>query len=134
MEKSSSLRPLRLGEQTKNFVFLGEAGSGKSEIAINFALSLHQQGGKEVHLFDLDMTKPLFRSRDQGEALAAMGIRFHCEQQFMDAPTVTGGVTRLLREERCYTGPGRGRATTSGPAPSAATLPCSTTAVPPSTT
>ena len=56
MEKSSSLRPLRLGEQTKNFVFLGEAGSGKSEIAINFALSLHQQGGKEVHLFDLDMT------------------------------------------------------------------------------
>lgn len=103
MEKSSSLRPLRLGEQTKNFVFLGEAGSGKSEIAINFALSLHQQGGKEVHLFDLDMTKPLFRSRDQEEALAAMGIRFHCEQQFMDAPTVTGGVTRLLREERCYT-------------------------------
>ena len=40
------------GEQT-NFLFLGEAGSGKSEIAINFARFLTQLGEKPVHFFDL---------------------------------------------------------------------------------
>ncbi|MEG1753002.1 MAG: hypothetical protein RR234_03735, partial [Christensenella sp.] len=48
----------------KNFVFIGEAGSGKSEIAVNFAQALCQQRDREVHFFDLDMTKPLFRTRD----------------------------------------------------------------------
>ena len=49
----------------KNFVLLGESGSGKSEIAVNLACVLSKQSpdGKEVHFFDLDQTKPLFRSR-----------------------------------------------------------------------
>lgn len=86
-----------------NFVFIGGAGSGKSEIAINFALSLLACGGKPVHFYDLDMTKPLFRSRDQSRSLSQAGIRFHFEEQFYDAPTVAGGVNRLLRDESCYT-------------------------------
>lgn len=87
----------------RNFVFIGGAGSGKSEIAINFALSLLAQGGRPVHFFDLDMTKPLFRSRDQSRPLSEAGISFHFEEQFYDAPTVAGGVRRLLQEEGCYT-------------------------------
>lgn len=86
-----------------NFVFIGGSGSGKSEIAINFALSLLAQGGRPVHFFDLDMTKPLFRSRDQSRPLSEAGISFHFEEQFYDAPTLAGGVRRLLREENCYT-------------------------------
>lgn len=87
----------------RNFVFIGGAGSGKSELAINFALSLLAQGGKPVHFFDLDMTKPLFRSRDQSRPLSEAGLRFHFEEQFYDAPTMAGGVSRLLRDEACYT-------------------------------
>lgn len=89
--------------QASNLVFLGEAGCGKSEIAVNLALALAEEGGKPVHFFDLDMTKPLFRSRDAAAVLEAAGVRVHYEVQFMDAPTRAGGVARLLRDGSCRT-------------------------------
>ena len=55
----------------KNFVFIGEAGSGKSEIAINFAVNLARIADRPVHFFDMDQTKPLFRSRDVKEKIEA---------------------------------------------------------------
>ena len=85
-----------------NFVFLGEAGSGKSEIALNLAITLARRGEKPVHFFDLDMTKPLFRSRDAAEPLTRAGVTVHFEEQFMDAPTTAGGVSRLLRDEGSF--------------------------------
>lgn len=85
-----------------NFVFVGEAGRGKSEIAVNFAKWLVDLDEKTVHFFDMDMTKPLFRSRDVREQMEKMGIIFHHEEQFMDAPTVVGGVNKLLKDENCY--------------------------------
>lgn len=91
-----------LAEGSHNFIFLGEAGSGKSEIAINFAMYLKKRETKPVHFFDMDMTKPLFRSRDIREQLEQAGIEFHYEQQFMDAPTLVGGVKELLRRQDCY--------------------------------
>lgn len=86
-----------------NFVFLGEAGCGKSEIAVNFALALQERRALPVHLCDLDMTKPLFRSRDQARFLEERGLNVHFEEQFMDAPTAVGGVRRLLSDRECYT-------------------------------
>lgn len=84
-----------------NFVLLGEAGCGKSEIAINLALALLEQE-KPVDLFDLDMTKPLFRTREQAEKLTQRGLRVHFEEQFADAPTAAGGVMRQLKDtESC---------------------------------
>lgn len=83
----------------KNFVFVGEAGSGKSEIAINFATGLARLSDKKVHFFDMDQTKPLFRSRDVKEQLVAAGIEFHYQEQFFDAPTTPGGVRELLADE-----------------------------------
>ena len=87
---------------SSNFIFLGEAGSGKSEISINFAKMLAELGEKPVHYFDLDMTKPLFRSRDVVEEMESFGVIFHYEKQFMDAPTQVGGVNRLLKDNSCY--------------------------------
>ena len=86
-----------------NFVFLGEAGCGKSELAINLALALAKKGEKPVHFFDLDMTKPLFRSRDVAELLTAGGVTVHFQEQFYDAPTQVGGTGVLLRDRGCYT-------------------------------
>lgn len=86
-----------------SFVFLAEAGAGKSEVSVNLALSLASWGDKPVHFFDLDMTKPLFRSRDLASFLTNQGVIVHFEEQFYDAPTVSGGVSRLLRDENCYT-------------------------------
>ena len=82
-----------------SFVFLGEAGSGKSEIAISFARALAQADPRPVHFFDLDMTKPLFRSRDAGKELERTGVTVHYQEQFMDAPTLVGGVMPTLRDE-----------------------------------
>ncbi len=80
----------RFYEMTKNnktnFIFIGGAGSGKSEIALNFAAMLARKKTKPVHFFDLDMTKPSFRSRDAREELEKEGVIFHFEEQFMDAP------------------------------------------------
>lgn len=49
------------------------------------------------------MTKPSFRSRDQAGTLTQLGLNFHFEEQFMDAPTVAGDVYRLMRDEDCCT-------------------------------
>jgi len=86
-----------------NYIFLGEAGCGKSEIAVNLALGLAAKGNRPVHFFDLDMTKPLFRSRDVSQMLTDAGVIVHFEEQFMDAPTLVGGPSVLLRDPRCYT-------------------------------
>lgn len=94
MDKFSNLIP----DGSKNFVFIGEAGSGKSEVAINFAIDLAKHINKKIHFFDMDMTKPLFRSRDLEEELERNGIELHYEEQFMDAPTLVGGVRRLLKD------------------------------------
>lgn len=102
MAAQTSVRDL-LSSDTTNFVFLGEAGGGKSELALNVACALAEAGGKPVHFFDLDMTKPLFRSRDRRDMLEAAGVEVHYEEQFMDAPTLTGGVRRLLNDQNCYT-------------------------------
>ncbi len=90
-----------IGKKT-NFIFVGVAGSGKSEIAINFAKYLAHLGDKPVHFFDMDMTKPLFRSRDVIDEVERMGITFHHEVQFMDAPTMVGGVDNHMRDNNCY--------------------------------
>ena len=87
---------------THNFVFLGEAGGGKSEVAVNAALRLAARGDRAVHFFDLDMTKPLFRSREISGFLEAKGVTVHYEEQFMDAPTTVGGPEVYLRREDCW--------------------------------
>ncbi len=88
---------------TRNIVFLGEAGCGKSEIAVNLALRMAAENRGDIHFFDMDMTKPLFRSRDAADLLERTGVQMHFERQFMDAPTLTGGVRPLLADQQCWT-------------------------------
>ena len=82
----------------QNTVFLGEAGCGKSELAVHLALELAAQG-REVHFFDLDQTKPLMRSRDTKGLLEEAGVAVHFQQQCADAPTQVGGLIPLLLDE-----------------------------------
>jgi energy-coupling factor transporter ATP-binding protein EcfA2 len=78
--------------EKKNFVFIGEAGSGKSEIALNIASILAATTKRDVDLFDLDQTKPLYRSRDMQEDFASKGVNIHFQDQYLDAPVMVGGV------------------------------------------
>jgi MinD-like ATPase involved in chromosome partitioning or flagellar assembly len=54
-------------------IFTGDYGSGKTEIAINYAIKL-SQNYKRVKIVDLDIVNPYFRSRETREDLAEMGI------------------------------------------------------------
>lgn len=55
-------------------VFTGHFGSGKTEIAINYALRL-ADAGKKVCIADLDVVNPYFCTRDKKEFIESKGIR-----------------------------------------------------------
>ena len=55
-------------------IFIGNMGSGKSEISINFTQRLLKSSLKPVKLLDLDIIKPYIRIRDVKEKLYKIGI------------------------------------------------------------
>lgn len=54
-------------------LFAGHYGSGKTNIAVNYALYLRSLGN-EVEIADLDIVNPYFRTKDSAEELADAGI------------------------------------------------------------
>lgn len=55
-------------------IFTGHFGSGKTEISINYAVNLRNQG-KKVCIADLDIVNPYFCTRDEKEYLESLGIK-----------------------------------------------------------
>ncbi len=55
-------------------LFAGHYGSGKTNIAVNFALKLKEMG-KSVEIADLDIVNPYYRTKDSEEELSKAGIR-----------------------------------------------------------
>lgn len=92
----------KLFQNYKNFVFIGESGSGKTEFGINAAMILSQIHS-EVHFFDLDQTKPLFRARDAAGRMEDAGITVHVQKQFQDIPSMVPGVIESLKDSGQYT-------------------------------
>ena len=60
---------------TRVTIFAGHYGSGKTNIATNYAIMLNEQG-KSVSIADLDIVNPYFRSKDAKELLESKGIKF----------------------------------------------------------
>ena len=60
----------------KTYVLIGNFGSGKSEISINFALNARQEDKKTV-LVDLDIVNPYFRSAERKDMLEENGVKLH---------------------------------------------------------
>ncbi len=54
-------------------VFSGHYGSGKTNVAINYAISLKQKG-YDVCIADLDIVNPYFRTKDSEKTLRENGI------------------------------------------------------------
>lgn len=55
-------------------VFSGHYGSGKTNIAVNYALWLKEAGG-EVSIADLDIVNPYFRTKDSMAVLEEKGVK-----------------------------------------------------------
>ncbi len=54
-------------------IFAGHYGSGKTNIAVNYAISRAKEG-KKVTIADLDIVNPYYRTKDSSEILAENGI------------------------------------------------------------
>ena len=55
-------------------LFAGHYGSGKTNIAVNYALRLAKEG-KKVCIADLDIVNPYFRTKDSERELTEAGVR-----------------------------------------------------------
>ena len=95
-------------------VFTGRFGSGKSETAINYALSLAQsvtgedssEGSQDQRpagaiLIDLDIVTPYFRSRETADRLADLGVRVVAPAligQHLDTPAITPEILGAIEQ------------------------------------
>lgn len=60
-------------------LFAGHYGSGKTNIAVNWAKYL-KSAGKSVTIVDLDIVNPYFRTKDSQEDFEKMGIKLVCSE------------------------------------------------------
>lgn len=85
-------------------LFAGHYGSGKTNIALNYARWLRRQG-QRVTLADLDIVNPYFRSKDGAEILSAEGIGLIASpyaNSNLDLPALPGEVYALVEDrQRC---------------------------------
>lgn len=85
-------------------IFTGHYGSGKTEIAVNFALRLKEQHEKVV-ICDMDIVNPYFRTNDVKEFLAQKGIRviapdYACTN--VDIPVLPGDILSVFSDKDAY--------------------------------
>lgn len=79
-------------------ILTGNYGSGKTELAVNLALSV-ARAGESIHLVDLDFLKPCFRSRELRGTLEAGGVDVVAPRGVMqcaDLPVILPSVSALL--------------------------------------
>lgn len=85
-------------------LFAGHYGSGKTNIAVNYALWLRSQG-KAVVMADLDIVNPYFRTRDSEELLREKGVGLICSEYAnsnLDVPALPGEVYSLLADRKTW--------------------------------
>ena len=85
-------------------LFAGHYGSGKTNIAVNYALSLAKEG-KTVCIADLDIVNPYFRTKDSESELKAAGIRLVSPQYAnsnVDLPALPAESYSLVQDKSVY--------------------------------
>ena len=85
-------------------LFAGHYGSGKTNIAVNYALMLASEG-KKVCIGDLDIVNPYFRAKDSRELLEAAGIDLISPQYAntnVDLPALPAEAYRLVQDKHTY--------------------------------
>lgn len=91
-------------EHKRLTLFAGHYGSGKTNIAVNYALHLAEEG-KSVCIADLDIVNPYFRTKDSERELAAAGIRLVSPQYAnsnVDLPALPAESYRLVQDKSTY--------------------------------
>ena len=85
-------------------LFAGHYGSGKTNIAVNYALLLAGEG-KRVSIADLDIVNPYFRTKDSAAELEAAGVRL-ISSRFantnVDLPALPAEAYSLVEDRSAY--------------------------------
>lgn len=82
-------------------LFAGHYGSGKTNLAVNYALMRRLEGNK-VTIADLDIVNPYFRTKDSKAELVSAGIRVISSiyaNSNLDIPALPKGDIRMYREQ-----------------------------------
>ena len=82
-------------------IFCGHYGSGKTEIAVNYAINLCK-AGKKVTVIDMDTVNPYFRSADARKIFDKYGIELICSQfanTNLDIPALPQDIKRAFYQE-----------------------------------
>lgn len=83
------------------YIFTGHYGSGKTEVALNFALKNAKEGKKTV-IIDLDIVNPYFRTKDAEQLLSEHGIKVIAPvfaNTNLDIPALPGEIFSVFEME-----------------------------------
>ncbi len=85
-------------------LFAGHYGSGKTNIAVNYALSLKKQG-VDVIIADMDIVNPYFRTKDSAEELMAAGVELispRYANSNVDLPSLPQELYKAVQDKSRY--------------------------------
>lgn len=85
-------------------LFAGHYGSGKTNIAVNYALRLKRLGYPTV-IADLDIVNPYFRTKDSEDELKEQGIDLICSEfanTNLDIPSLPQTMYRVVHDRSSY--------------------------------
>ena len=91
-------------EHKRLTLFAGHYGSGKTNIAVNYALHLAGEG-KPVCIADLDIVNPYFRTKDSAAVLERAGVKLISPQfanSNVDLPALPAESYRLVQDKSVY--------------------------------
>ena len=91
-------------EHKRITLFAGHYGSGKTNIAVNYAIHLAGEG-KSVAIGDLDIVNPYFRTKDSEERLKYAGVELISPQfanSNVDLPALPAEAYRLVEDKSLY--------------------------------
>ena len=86
-------------------IFAGHYGSGKTNIAVNYAALIKEQTGKEVALADLDIVNPYYRAKDSTDVLEEKGIRMISSpfaNSNVDLPALPAEAYAIIDDENVF--------------------------------
>ena len=85
-------------------LFAGHYGSGKTNIAVNYAIQLKNEGYPVV-IADLDIVNPYFRTKDSEKELREQGIDLICSEfanTNLDIPSLPQSMYRVVHDKSVY--------------------------------
>jgi len=91
-------------EHKRLTLFAGHYGSGKTNIAVNYALQLAGEG-KKVCIADLDIVNPYFRTKDSAQVLEKAGVELispRFANTNVDLPALPAESYRMVQDKSTF--------------------------------